>query len=52
MLFRSDIVIMKKLSVTKINPEDFIDSTIDERFYGDKDYHYMYIGEVLQLMSR
>lgn len=47
-----DIVIMKKLSVTKINPEDFIDPTIDEKFYDDKDYHYMYIGEVLQLMSR
>jgi len=47
-----DIVIMKKLSVTKINPEDFVDPRIDERFYEDKDYHYMYIGEILQLMSR
>ena len=43
---------MKKLSVTKINPEDFIDPDIDKTFYANKDYHYMYIGEVLQLMSR
>ena len=47
-----DVVIMKKLSVTKINPEDLIDPEIDKTFYENKDYHYMYIGEVIQLMSR
>lgn len=47
-----DVVIMKKLSVTKINPEDFVDPELDKTFYENKDYHYMYIGEVIQLMSR
>ncbi len=47
-----DVVIMRKLSVTKLNPGDFIDPSIDGEFYADKDYHYMYIGEVIHLMSR
>ena len=47
-----EISILKKLSVTKISPEDFIAKDIIEPFYEDGYYHYMYIGEVLQLMAR
>ncbi len=47
-----EISILKKLSVTKISPEDFIAKDIIEPFYEDGYYHCMYIGEVLQLMAR
>lgn len=47
-----DVVIMKKLYVTKLEKSDFIDNSLMEEFYSDEDYHYMYVGEVIRLMSR
>ena len=30
-----------------IDPKQFIDSSLDERWYPQKDYHQRYIGEVI-----
>lgn len=38
--------ICKKLYQGKIDPEGFIDLSLDGRNYPDKDYHYIYIGEI------
>ncbi len=41
------IIVLKKVAIQDINPEGFIDETIDEKCYPQKDYHRMYIGEVV-----
>ena len=46
------VFICRKLSATKINPEDFSVKAIDSRWYGDKDYHTMYIGEIMEILAR
>ena len=43
-------LLCKKLYAGKINPEDFIDMEIDGKWYGDKDYHTMYIVEILDIV--
>lgn len=30
-----------------LKPEHFIDDSIDQRWYPEKDYHEMYIGEII-----
>ncbi|MBP5159186.1 MAG: flavin reductase [Lachnospiraceae bacterium] len=46
------VVICRKLSATKLLPEGFLDPAIAENFYKDKDYHTMYVGEIVELMAR
>ncbi len=41
------VVVLKKVAFQDISPEGFIDKSIDEKCYPDKDYHRMYIGEVV-----
>ena len=48
----SVVVICKKLSKTEILPDQFIDPEIESKWYADKDYHTMYIGEIVELMAR
>lgn len=42
----------RKLSKTPIDAASFIDSSIDSTWYGDKDYHYLYIAEITQMLAR
>ena len=46
------VITFRKLSATRITADDFIDPTIDDTFYKDKDYHTMYVGEILQVLAR
>ncbi len=41
------IIVCKKSAVQDIDPKGFIDSTIDSTCYPGKDYHRMYIGEIV-----
>ena len=41
------IIVLKKIAYQDIKPEGFIDESIDEKNYPQKDYHRMYIGEVV-----
>lgn len=41
------VLICKKKSKTDISPEDILDSGVLEQWYGDKDYHTMYLGEIV-----
>ena len=44
----SDITLLcKKLYIQDIDPEGFIDTGIDGKCYPDKDYHKMYVGEIV-----
>ncbi len=45
----SEIVLLcKKLYIQDINPDGFIDKTIDASCYPTKDYHRMYVGEIIE----
>ena len=41
------VIVLRKVAYQDIKPEGFIDETIDEKNYPEKDYHRMYIGEVV-----
>lgn len=39
-------LVCRKRSATYIDPEGFIDPEVDAKWYGDKDYHTMYIAQI------
>lgn len=41
------IIVCKKIAQQGIDPKGFIDSSIDSASYPDKDYHTMYVGEII-----
>lgn len=41
------VIVLRKVAYQDIKPEGFVDETIDEKNYPEKDYHRMYIGEVV-----
>ena len=46
------VLICRKLSATKLSPDQFIDAGIDDTWYKDKDYHTMYVAEVTEILAR
>lgn len=48
----SKVLICKKLFVQTMQPENFVIQGIDNKFYGDKDYHDLYIGGITQILVR
>ena len=45
------IIICKKIYTDFIKPEAFIDKTL-EKNYKDKDYHKMYVGEIVKVLVK
>lgn len=45
-------MICKKLAMQPLPAESFLDMEIDEKWYGDKDYHDLYIGEVVEILEK
>lgn len=45
-------VLCKKLYNQDISPEGFVDRTIDTDCYSAKDYHRMYIGEIVKVFIK
>ena len=41
------IIVCKKLFTQDIDPKGFIDKSLDGKNYPDKDYHKMYVGEIV-----
>ena len=41
------VVVCKKIYSDMIDPKQFIDSSLDERWYPQKDYHQRYISEII-----
>jgi flavin reductase (DIM6/NTAB) family NADH-FMN oxidoreductase RutF len=48
----SEIIICRKLYTHDFNPAAFLDPFIEKECYPQKDYHRMFIGEVVSLMTR
>ncbi len=46
------VFICKKIAAGDISPEWFIDDTIDGKNYPKKDYHRMYIGEIVSVLKK
>lgn len=42
-----ETLLCKKLFAGPISPENFIDKDIDVKWYADKDYHTMYVVEIM-----
>lgn len=42
------VLVCKKLYHDEIKPENFLDSSLDETHYSNKDYHTMYIAEIFE----
>lgn len=41
------VLVCRKLMETSLNPEEFLDSSIDEKWYPQKDYHRMYTAKII-----
>ena len=46
------VIVCKKLFYQDIDPEGFVDKTIDGVCYPEKDYHRMYVGEVVACYNK
>jgi flavin reductase (DIM6/NTAB) family NADH-FMN oxidoreductase RutF len=45
-------IICEKLYAQELNPECFMDTTLDKQFYSEKDYHTIYIAEVKKILIK
>ncbi len=41
------VILCKKIAQQEISPEGFLDKEIDSKNYPTKDYHTMYVGEII-----
>ncbi|MBE5963091.1 MAG: flavin reductase family protein [Lachnospiraceae bacterium] len=48
----SVVMVCKKMCSQPVRPENFNMEEIDRMYYGDKDYHTMYIGEVVSILKK
>jgi flavin reductase (DIM6/NTAB) family NADH-FMN oxidoreductase RutF len=48
----SEIIVCRKLYTHDFDPSKMLDPSIGKECYPDKDYHRMYIGEVVSLLTR
>ena len=46
------VLVCRKMSRTSLRPEQFLDETVDGRWYPNKDYHEMYIAEVIDVLVK
>ena len=46
------VLVCRKLYRQRLKPECFIDASQDERWYPEKDYHDMYIAEIVEAYQR
>ena len=45
------VLICKKIYVSDVDPENFIDKSLDEKWYNN-DYHRMYVGEIVKTLVK
>ena len=48
----SMVLLCKKMCHQKLKADSFLLDTIDSQFYKDKDYHELYIGEIVEILSK
>lgn len=48
----SKVLLCKKMCCQPLTPDNFVLAGIDKEWYGDKDYHDLYIGEVVGILIK
>lgn len=48
----SVVLVCKKLYAQPMDPAGFADKSLDEKWYPDKDYHKMFVGEVVKVLVK
>lgn len=48
----STVMICRKMFSQELSPDSFIDKSLLDMFYSDKDYHTLYVGEIMQIGAR
>lgn len=46
------VLICKKLHKQTLNPAGFIDPALDEKWYPEKDYHELFVGEIVEVLQQ
>lgn len=46
------VLVCKKAAVGKFEPEQFVDGTIEEKWYPQKDFHFIYYGEIIKVLVK
>ena len=46
------VLVCRKLYWQDMDPDHFLDPEIDSRFYAQKDYHRVYVGEIVEAYKR
>lgn len=46
------VLVCKKLAVSEISGDQFLDKELDERWYADKDYHKIFIAEIERVLVK
>ena len=46
------VLVCKKLYRSKMSKDGFIDQSYAEKFYSDNDWHYAYIGEIVNILKK
>ena len=46
------VLICKKIAVSEVTPQNILDKTVLERCYPEKDYHKIFIGEIVKVLEQ
>lgn len=44
------VLICKKMAKSKFDPKEFIDDTVEDKWYPEKDFHYIYFAEIEKVL--
>ena len=44
------VLVCKKMAKSKFDPKEFIDDTVDDKWYPEKDFHYIYFAEIEKVL--
>lgn len=42
--------IPKEMAKSKFDPKEFIDDTVEDKWYSEKDFHYIYFAEIEKVL--
>ena len=46
------VLICKKIAVSEVTPQNILDKTVLERCYPEKDYHKVFVGEIVKVLEK
>ena len=44
------VLVCKKMAKSKFDPKEFIDDTVEDKWYPEKDFHYIYFAEIEKVL--